>query len=35
MFNTDEFSVYMLADGIVVVEEWTGKKPILRSFLIN
>ena len=21
MFNTDEFSVYMLADGIVVVEE--------------
>ena len=35
MFNTDEFSVYMLDNGIAVVEEWTGKKPILRSFSIN
>jgi hypothetical protein len=35
MFNTDEFKVYMMSSGEVVTEEWTGKKHIQKSFLIN
>jgi hypothetical protein len=32
MFSSEEFAVYKLTDGEVVIEEWTGKKHILRFF---